>query len=81
VDHLAGCQQLAVVVAAVDARDEAVDALPDVNGIVHDLWEIMTPYRRRSTRVAREMGAEKAGKRPGLEPGTPRFFSRESKPL
>jgi hypothetical protein len=53
---------VSVVVAAVDTRDEAVDALPDVNGIVHDLPEIMTPDRRRSTRVAREMGAEKAGK-------------------
>jgi hypothetical protein len=62
VDHLAGCQQLSVVVAAVDTRDEAVDASPDVNGIVHHLPEIMTPDRRRSTRAAREMGAERQEK-------------------
>jgi hypothetical protein len=37
VDHLAGCQQSTVVVAAIDSRDEAVDAPPDVHGIVHDL--------------------------------------------
>jgi hypothetical protein len=37
VDHLAVCQQLSVVVAAIDTRDEAVDASPVVNGIVHDL--------------------------------------------
>jgi hypothetical protein len=37
VDHLAVCQQLSVVLAAVDTRDEAVDASPDANGIVFDL--------------------------------------------
>jgi hypothetical protein len=62
VDHLAECQQLSVVVAPVDTRDEAVDASPDVNGIVHHLPEIMTPDRRRSTRAAREMGAERQEK-------------------
>jgi len=28
---------VAVVVAAIDTRDEAVDASPDVNGIIDDL--------------------------------------------
>jgi hypothetical protein len=37
VDHLAVCQQLSVVVAAVDTRDQVVDASPDENGIVHAL--------------------------------------------
>jgi hypothetical protein len=48
--------------AAVDTREEAVDASPDVDGIVHDLPEMMTPHRCRGARVAREIGAEKAGK-------------------
>jgi hypothetical protein len=56
VDHLAACQQLALVVAAVDTRDEAVDAPPDVNGIVHDLaHEMMTPDAAGSA-SARPMG-------------------------
>jgi hypothetical protein len=29
---------LAVIVAAIDTRDEAVDASPDVDWIVHDRW-------------------------------------------
>jgi hypothetical protein len=62
VNHLAGCQKLSLIVAAVDTRDEAVDASPDVNGIVHDLPVMMTPDRRRGARVARGKGAEKAGK-------------------
>jgi hypothetical protein len=33
VNHLAVCQQLSVVVAAVDTRDDAVDVSPDVNGL------------------------------------------------
>jgi hypothetical protein len=37
VDHLVARKQLTVIVAAVDTRDEAVDASPDVDGIVHDL--------------------------------------------
>jgi hypothetical protein len=37
VDHRAVRQQVAVVVAAVDTREDAVDASPDVNGIVHSL--------------------------------------------
>jgi hypothetical protein len=37
VDHRAARQQLALVVAAVDTREDAVDASPDVNGIVHSL--------------------------------------------
>jgi hypothetical protein len=37
VDQLVVHKQLAVVVAAIDTRDEAVDASPDVNGIVDDL--------------------------------------------
>jgi len=56
VDHWPGCQQLSVIVAAADTRDEAVDASPDVNGIVHGPPEIMTPDRRRSSRVAGEIG-------------------------
>ena len=36
-DHRAARQQVAVVVTAVDTREEAVDAAPDVNGIVHSL--------------------------------------------
>jgi hypothetical protein len=40
-DHLAARKQLPVVVAAVDTRDEAVDASPDVDGIVHDLPGMM----------------------------------------
>jgi hypothetical protein len=47
VDHRAARQQLAVVVAAVDTRDDAVDASPDANGIVHDLPEMMSPYASR----------------------------------
>jgi hypothetical protein len=39
VDHRAARQQLAVVVAAVDTREDAVDASPDVNGIVHSLLQ------------------------------------------
>jgi hypothetical protein len=38
VGHLAAREQLAVVVASIDTRDEAVDPPPDVNRIVHDLW-------------------------------------------
>jgi hypothetical protein len=38
---------LSVVVAAVDTRDEAVDASSDLNGIVHDLpHEMMKPDMR-----------------------------------
>jgi hypothetical protein len=58
---LAVCQQLAVVVAAVDTRDEAVDASPDVNGIVHGPPGMMTPDVRRGTPAfACPRGAEKA---------------------
>jgi hypothetical protein len=32
-DHMVTCQQLAVVVAAIDRGDNAVDASPDVNGM------------------------------------------------
>src|SRR3954452_12124940 len=47
-DHLAVCQQLSVVVTAVDTRDDAVDAWPDVNRIVPDTWpEMMTRDVRR----------------------------------
>jgi hypothetical protein len=37
VDHLAARKQLAVVVAAVDALYETLDASSDVDGIVHDV--------------------------------------------
>jgi hypothetical protein len=37
VDQLVVHKQLAVVVAAIDTRNEVVDASPDVNGIVDDL--------------------------------------------
>jgi hypothetical protein len=64
VDHLTACQQLSVVVAAVDTRNEAVDASPEVNGVVHDLpTEMMTP-NAAGPASARPIGAEKAGKRP-----------------
>jgi hypothetical protein len=49
-DHRAARQQLAVVVAAIDTRDEAVDAAPDVDGVVHDLPAMMTSDARRGTR-------------------------------
>ena len=60
--HLAGCQQLSVVVAATDICDEAVDASPDVNGIVHDLPEMMTARSASGTRICPSTGAEKARK-------------------
>jgi hypothetical protein len=57
VDHLVACKQLSVVVLAADTRDEAVDASPDVNGIVHDLrHEMMTPDVRRGTRICPSEG-------------------------
>ena len=63
VDHLAAGEQLAVVLAAVDTRDEAVDASPDVDGIVRDLPEMMTPYASRHLRLP-VRGADKARKGP-----------------
>jgi len=51
VDHLPARKQLPVVVAAVDTRDEVVDASPDVDGIVHDLPVMMMPHHRRGARV------------------------------
>jgi hypothetical protein len=54
VDHRAARQQLAVVVAAVDTRDDAVDASPDANGIVHDLPEIIMRDRGSECPVDRE---------------------------
>ena len=60
-DHLAVCQQSSVVVAAVDPRDEAADASPDVDGIVHDLpHEMMTP----DVRGGPHLSARGALKRP-----------------
>jgi hypothetical protein len=48
VDHGSARQQLAVVVAAVHTRDDAIDAAPDVDRIVHDLLETMMPDRSRA---------------------------------
>lgn len=41
--HLAGRQQLAVVVAAIDPPDEAIDVAADVDRVVHGAT--MTPER------------------------------------
>lgn len=46
VDHRAARQQLAVVVAAVDTREDAINASPDVDRIVRDLVETMMPIAR-----------------------------------
>ena len=54
VDHRAARQQLAVVVAAVNTRDDAVDASPDANGIAHDLPEIIMRDRGSECPVDRE---------------------------
>jgi hypothetical protein len=43
-----GRPQLAIGVAALDTRNTAVDASPDVYGIVHDLPEVMTSAPRRA---------------------------------
>jgi hypothetical protein len=51
VDHRTACQQLSVVVAAVDTRDEALDASPDVNGIVHVPPGMMTRDLCRRGRI------------------------------
>jgi len=45
---------LAVVVAVVDTLDDAVDASPDANGIVHDLPEIIMRDRGSEYPVDRE---------------------------
>jgi hypothetical protein len=52
-DAIAVCRQrrrphMAIGVAALDTRNTAVDASPDVYGIVHDLPEIMTSAPRRA---------------------------------
>ena len=52
--HRAARQQLTGVVAAVDTRDDAVDASPDANGIVHDLPEIIMRDRGSECPVDRE---------------------------
>jgi hypothetical protein len=62
VDHGSARQQLAVVVATIDAREDAIDASPDVDRIVHDLVETMMPDRSRAARFSSSEGAEKAGK-------------------
>ena len=66
VDHRAARQQLAVVVAAVDTRndavdtrDDAVDASPDANGIVHDLPEIIMRDRGSECPVDREAARQR----------------------
>jgi hypothetical protein len=52
-DHLAARKKLAVVMATADARDEALDASSDVDGIVHDVPELMMPDPRPGTRICR----------------------------
>jgi hypothetical protein len=59
VDDLAARQQLAVVIAAVDTRDEALDASSDVDGIAHGLPHPMMPDPRPDTGVCRAATALK----------------------
>jgi hypothetical protein len=63
VDHRAARQQLAVVVAAVDMRDDAVDASPDANGIVHDLRRSLCAIAAPSPRSI-SFGARSSHRRP-----------------
>jgi len=42
---IAARQQLAVVVPTVDTLEDAVDASPDVDGVVHGLSKTMMPDR------------------------------------
>jgi hypothetical protein len=50
-------QQLPVVVATIDPRDDAADASPDVDGIVHDVPVAMMSHLRRDDRLrARSRG-------------------------
>jgi PII-like signaling protein len=55
VDHGSAREQLPVVVATIDTREEAIDASPDVDRIVHDLVNTMIPrsLTRRSDLVLR----------------------------
>ena len=63
VNHVAGCQQMPIVVAPLDAREEAVDSSPDINRIVHDLFEIVGPrFALWHAQLPSEGAAEKTGK-------------------
>jgi hypothetical protein len=52
VDQLVVHKQLAVVVAAIDTRDEAVDASPMSTGSSMTCLEMMMPDVHRGTRIA-----------------------------
>ena len=79
VDHRAARQQLAVVVAAVDTRDDAVDASPDANGIVQDLRRslcaIAAPSARSIVKL-RGSGAARGGSSVAVPPPTVRRCCR-----
>jgi hypothetical protein len=62
---LAACKQLAVAVAAVDTRNETLDASSDVDGIVHDVATDDARSASRDRRLRVGHGAEKAGKADG----------------
>ena len=51
VDHLPACKQLAVVVPAVDTRNETLYASSDVDGIVHDVTLDDARYAIRHRRL------------------------------
>jgi hypothetical protein len=79
VDHRAARQQLAVVVAAVDTRDDAVDASPDANGIVQDLRRSLCAIAAPSTRSIvklRGSGAARGGSSVAVPPPTVRRCCR-----
>jgi hypothetical protein len=65
VDHGSARQQLAVVVATIDAHEDAIDASPDVDGIVHDLVRTMIPDRSRAARIWSSEGAKRQEKADG----------------